>query len=214
MLSDLPESILISARHRGLLDFRRKRDTRRDHRSPRRSADGGSPATHEHRTRSTMLNRILVLAFMVWISAGCAPEDPNGETRPVTVAVVGATCGYWASWEDEARGASCADGLWCMPETVPEGGTDSFGICIDESTDCSGGGSECPDGWGCVSQPRDSRDVCLQFCAAHSDCATPFQACDYMTTGIGYCRVRPCLNGSDQECPDGTACSRGLCIPE
>ena len=180
-----------------------------------RAASPECPITplREDRTRNTMIIRLLALAGATVTLSGCAPDDTGDETRPVTVATVaGATCGYWASWEDESRGASCTEGLWCMPETVPEGGTDSFGICIDESTDCSGGGSECPDDWGCVSQPRDSRDVCLEFCATHSDCESPFQVCDYMTPGFGYCRVRPCLDAPDQECPDGTACHRGLCI--
>jgi hypothetical protein len=159
------------------------------------------------------MSRWALLACAAAITtAACEPDNVN-DTREIVEATAGDTCGYWASRDHQDSGAVCGEGLWCMPEVVPERDSSDFGLCIDTSTDCSGGGTECPDGWGCASQSRNDMDVCLKFCSSHADCDSAFQACDFMTPGTGYCRVRPCLDAPDEECPDGTACEQGLCLP-
>ena len=156
---------------------------------------------------------LLGILGMTLFSLACGPAEDGAAKESVRVAP-GETCGeFSAVWDLPYYAADCADDGWCMPETVTDNGN-NHGICIDVTTDCSQGGTECPDDWGCVT--RTAFNVCLRFCESHSDCRSPAQVCDFMTPGHGLCRVRPCLEPPREECPTGTSCSdeHGLCVAD
>jgi len=149
----------------------------------------------------------LIIGVLFVVACGPSGEGSGGWPTETAKVAPGETCGHFPEHGLPYHTANCEGDGWCMPETVQDGG--NYGICIDVETDCSQGGTECPDGWGCKDvQPIDA---CLRFCESHSDCPS-IQVCDYMTPGHGYCRVRPCLDS----CPTDTSCSEEhqLCVAD